>query len=109
MLKSKRPSMESCGTPDVIVLSILKKFLTLHLCLLLVRKFFINCKDRLSKSYASSLTVNGVQGVESLTEAVAKRCSVKMVFCKISQNSHENTCARVSFLKKLRGLGLQLY
>ena len=34
-------------------------------------------------------------------EAVAQRCSVKRVFLEISQNSHENTCARVSFLIKL--------
>ena len=31
------------------------------------------------------------------TEAVVQRCSVKKVFLKISQNSQENTCARVSF------------
>ena len=31
-------------------------------------------------------------------EAVAKRCSVKKVFLEISQNSQENTCARVPFL-----------
>ena len=30
-------------------------------------------------------------------EAVAKRCSMKKVFLEISQNSQENTCARVSF------------
>ena len=35
------------------------------------------------------------------TEAVARRCSVKKVFLEISQNSQENTCARVSFLIKL--------
>ena len=35
------------------------------------------------------------------TEAVVQRCSVKKVFLKISQNSQENTCARVSFLKIL--------
>ena len=29
------------------------------------------------------------------TEAVGKRCSVKKVFLEISQNSEENTCARV--------------
>ena len=34
------------------------------------------------------------------TEAVAQRCSVKKVFLEISQNSQENTCARVSFLIK---------
>ena len=32
------------------------------------------------------------------TEAVAQRCSVKKVFLEISQNSQENTCARVSLL-----------
>ena len=31
------------------------------------------------------------------TEAVVWRCSVKKLFLKISQNSQENTCARVSF------------
>ena len=36
------------------------------------------------------------------TEAVAQRCSVKKVFLEISQNSQENTCARVSFLIKLQ-------
>ena len=36
------------------------------------------------------------------TEAVAPRCSVKMVFLEISQNSKENTFARVSFLIKLQ-------
>ena len=34
-------------------------------------------------------------------EAVVRRCSVKKVFLEISQNSQENTCARVSFLIKL--------
>ena len=29
-------------------------------------------------------------------QAVARRCSVKMVFLEILQNSQENTCARVS-------------
>ena len=36
------------------------------------------------------------------TEAVAQRCSVKKMLLKISQNSQENTCARVSFLIKLQ-------
>ena len=34
------------------------------------------------------------------TEAVNQICSVKKFFFKISQNSQENTCARVSFFKK---------
>ena len=32
-----------------------------------------------------------------MKEAVAQTCSVKKVFLEISQNSQENTCARVSF------------
>ena len=35
-------------------------------------------------------------------EAVAQRCSVKMVFLEILQSSQENTCARVSFLINLQ-------
>ena len=30
-------------------------------------------------------------------EAVAQTCSVKKVFLEISQNSQENTCARIFF------------
>ena len=37
------------------------------------------------------------------TKAVVQRRSVKRVFLELLQNSHENTCAKVSFL------GLQLY
>ena len=35
------------------------------------------------------------------TEAVVQTCSVKKVLLEISQNSQENTCARVSFLVSL--------
>ena len=38
---------------------------------------------------------------QDTTEAVAQRCSVEKVLLEVSQNSQENTCARVSFLKKL--------
>ena len=34
------------------------------------------------------------------TEALIQRCSVKKLLIEISQNSQENTCARVSFLIK---------
>ena len=34
-------------------------------------------------------------------KAVVSMCSVENVFLEISQNSQENTCARVSFLIKL--------
>ena len=46
------------------------------------------------------------------SEAAVQRCSVKMVFLKISQNSQENTCTRVYFLIKKTltvTLSLQLY
>ena len=33
-------------------------------------------------------------------QAVAQKCSLKKVFLETSQNSQENTCARVSFLTK---------
>ena len=36
------------------------------------------------------------------TEAASQRCSAKKVFLEILQNSQENTCARVSFLIKLK-------
>ena len=35
-------------------------------------------------------------------EAVAQRSPIKKVFLEFSQNSQENTCARVSFLIKLQ-------
>ena len=34
------------------------------------------------------------------TEAVARMCPVKKVFLEMSQNSQENTCVRISLLKK---------
>ena len=40
------------------------------------------------------------------SEAVAQRCSVEMVLLEISQNSQENTCARLSFLIKLQASGI---
>ena len=36
------------------------------------------------------------------TEAVVQRCSLRKVFLENSQNSKDNTCARVSFLIKLQ-------
>ena len=42
-------------------------------------------------------------------EAVVQRCSVKKVLLKMSQNTQESTCARVSFLIKLQPSGLKLW
>ena len=44
----------------------------------------------------------------STNRSSAWRFSVKKVFLEISQNSPENACARISFLKKLQNSDLQL-
>ena len=41
-----------------------------------------------------------------LYRALTQRCSVKKVFLEISENSQDNTCARVSFLIKLQTSGM---
>ena len=43
----------------------------------------------------NALTKRTEANVKKLTEAVAQMCSVKKVFIEISQNSLENTIARV--------------
>ena len=52
--------------------------------------------------------------IESFIKSSARRSSRPEVFCikgvlETSQNSQENTCAKVSFLIKLQVSGLQLY
>ena len=56
----------------------------------------------LEKSFSFACFLKGI------SEAVARRCSVKKVFLEISQNLLENVCGIVSFLIKLQA-GLQLY
>ena len=51
----------------------------------------------------SNLSVSRRSKFSSLSSH--QRCSVKKVFLEISQNSQENTCARVSFLIKLQASG----
>ena len=48
------------------------------------------------------LKVSVVTTVKEKTETVVRGCSVKKVFLKTSQNSQENTCARVAFLTELQ-------
>ena len=43
-----------------------------------------------------------------MLEAVALMCSVKKVFLEISQNSHENTCARAPPMAAPKCLSSQL-
>ena len=42
------------------------------------------------------------------TEAVVRGCSLKKLFLEISQNSQEDTCARVSFLINLQDASLKI-
>ena len=49
-----------------------------------------------------SLGITQTTNQNLVAEAVVQRCSVKKMFLEISQNSQENTCARVSFLIKLQ-------
>ena len=58
-----------------------------------------------SEVFTSKLTSLFV--MNPFPEAVARRCSVENMFLEISQNSQENTCARVSFLIKLQASGLK--
>ena len=76
-------------------------------CLLAVQVFFY-CNHYLFSNQWFHQLICRTTDVEKLgSEAVARRCSSKKLFWKISQNSQENTCARVSFL--IRAWGLQLY
>ena len=53
--------------------------------------------------------VKGSYKTKQDAEAAAQRCFVKKMFLEISQSSQEKTYARISFLIKLEGLGLQLF
>ena len=57
-------------------------------------------KVRLPKDWSERSFFGTIGYFESI-EVVVPRCSVKKAFLEISQNSQENTCARVSFLIKL--------
>ena len=70
--------------------------------LLFPQNVYKNC---FLKIFKKTWYVNGgeTEGLCESTKWVVRRCSVKKMFWKISQNSQENTCARVSlFLIKLQ-------
>ena len=56
-------------------------------------KFLANRNMQKLKRWSSFVKSNKL-----ISEAAVQRCSVNKVFLEISQNSQENTCARVSFL-----------
>ena len=58
----------------------------------------INSIDSLKISLIHRVTL------QIFPEAVVLRCSIKKMLLNISQNSPENACTRVSFLRKLQAL-----
>ena len=64
------------------------------------KDFILNLAETLKGNFRTKW-VKGTKKI-SHSVAVSRRCSVKKVLLKISQNSQENTCARVSFLIKLK-------
>ena len=106
------------STPvEKCVLNIFANFSGKNLCwsLFLTRKNFICERLLLFASPQNTITNSSSEfGLDETlteckvsiflkrTEAVAPTCSAKNVFLEISQNSQENTCARVSFLKTLQ-------
>ena len=63
--------------------------------------------NSLENEYYNEVAI--LMNISEFAEAVVQRCSAKKVFLEISQNSQENTCARVSFFFYLQASGLQLY
>ena len=69
---------------------------------------FLNISNVLNVSiwifnWASLIDIQCLKFQKQSSREVVKRCSVQKVFLKISENSQENTCSRVSFLIKLQG------
>ena len=75
--------------------------------------FFVFKLPELSRSCSKQiinifqLSINYI--FQLYSEPVARRCSVKKVSLKNSQNAQENTSARASILINLQVSGLQLY
>ena len=83
--------VEACMFLIIFIFIILSMFMCiLHFCRIYRKKK--PSVIGIPKVYLGPCTV--------FTETVVRRCPVKKVFLKISQNSQENTCARASFLGK---------
>ena len=64
-------------------------------------EYFLMAEPSLKKSLNNNFWRN--QNIKHpFVEAVVQTCFVKKVFLKVSQNSQEKTCTRVSFLVKLQ-------
>ena len=66
-------------------------------------RILMNGLTKIDEGYGTAIdsTTIGLKRMQR-TEADVKRCSVEKVFLEISQNSQENTYARVSILIKLQ-------
>ena len=79
----------------------------------ILKEMFVNRNSQHTVDYENTKNEIAISKAhckkQSETEAATRGVLRKKVFLEISQNSQENTCARVSFLIKLQALGLQLY
>ena len=66
-------------------------------------RMLMNGLTKIDEGYGTAIdsTTIGLKRMQRI-EADVKRCSVEKVFLEISQNSQENTYARVSILIKLQ-------
>ena len=76
-------------TQNPLVLGLTNTYFPLFLFLFIWKQFRTFTEKLIAALYMKN----------ELSEAVVQRCSVKKVFLEISQNSQENTCARVFFNK----------
>ena len=118
MCKKTKHSSKDCNRYLFIVNKIDILWSSWRTCLLIinfeqVRKPFLvwNIISLFSYQWLTALSIRVILRVTVYyyyvtytSEAVVRRCSVENVFLEISQNSLENTCARVSFLNKVAGL-----
>ena len=86
-----------------------KTRICVFLCAVKVNSFFIwpslfSCNTKVNLNYCVGVKEKRPKKScrNQHTEAVARRYSVKKMFLEMSQNSQENTCARISFLIKLQ-------
>ena len=98
-----RSSHQRCSAKKGVLRNF-AKFTGKHLCqrLLFNKVAGLRRKWWIPKSEKLQIWKNLYDQQNLLPEAVVRRCSVKKVFLQISQNPQENTCARVSFLIKLK-------
>ena len=61
------------------------------------------------KSSNRDIIIGIMETVKSHSEAATRSTLLKNLFLKISQNSQENTCAKVSFLITLQAWDQQLF